>query len=807
AGGFTITAEDADGDPVAGGINLDVNVQDDVPVQGQGGGDSIDVEEESVPGIGGNDENDGLSYTVTNGTIVDNVSWGADGFGKVTGVSGTGQPAAVYDAVAKTYTISTTVYELVVNENGTYSFTLKDNLAHASGLDENWKDLLAGGFTITAEDADGDPVAGGINLDVNVQDDVPNISSAFGNSGITITVPYTPTSTPITYADKNIASFTWGADGAATTAATISGLGANYTASPVTVNSGTGLLSFSIYYFGTKVADISLDPAAGNNDSVTIYKLPGALSFTDLATKDVKAGGPGDYYLPLSSSSVDKTILITGYFDGPSYNGGTKGLVNPSSQGWAGGDNSQNTEEGESIKFSFFDYDASQANQINLAAPETVGAFSFVLDKFTGNGGLPTVTVRVTYGDESHHDFVFTAADNSTYVISGSGLFINNSTVPTTSFQNTSGILSFEIYNEVDGSQTFNIKTVSILTETATAPDLTIPLTLNLFDGDGDQASLAMQLKLDGTDADSPAFSITAGVAPIAVDLDQSGTIEYYSTQYGVTFDYGAGLNPTPWVAPSDGLLVYDYNKDGVINSSREMVFTEWGNIEGLTDREALLAYFDTNGDHQFNNVDAAWSDFGIWQDLNSDGVQQSGEFKTLAEWHIDNISLVASDGVQPHSEADGDVYVASQMKVQYEDGSSGFAEDVTFNAILSDEKSDESAVLSHETYKLNSDNAENVIGSIAVFQFGQGGDVLDLSELLVGSHGDATSLDSYLDFSSHPDSGKSTLTIDVDGVSGGTTHTIHFDNTDLTVLDGATRTDQQIIQDLLDQGNLKVDP
>ncbi|WP_421353173.1 retention module-containing protein, partial [Aeromonas taiwanensis] len=108
-----ITLEGVGGSTASGTLKIDII--DDVPVQGQGGGDSIDVEEESVPGIGGNDENDGLSYTVTNGTIVDNVSWGADGFGKVTGVSGTGQPAAVYDAVAKTYTISTTVYELVVN--------------------------------------------------------------------------------------------------------------------------------------------------------------------------------------------------------------------------------------------------------------------------------------------------------------------------------------------------------------------------------------------------------------------------------------------------------------------------------------------------------------------------------------------------------------------------------------------------------------------------------------------------------------------------------------------------------------------
>ena len=91
-------------------------------------------------------------------------------------------------------------------------------------------------------------------------------------------------------------------------------------------------------------------------------------------------------------------------------------------------------------------------------------------------------------------------------------------------------------------------------------------------------------------------------------------------------------------------------------------------------------------------------------------------------------------------------------------------------------------------------------------FTTGTNGDVLDLSELLSGEHANATSLDQYLNFASGPGTNKSTLTIDLDGSVGGTpTHTIFFDNVDLTA--NSTRTDLQIIQDLLDQGNLKVDP
>ncbi|MGH1409783.1 MAG: type I secretion C-terminal target domain-containing protein, partial [Aeromonas sp.] len=100
-------------------------------------------------------------------------------------------------------------------------------------------------------------------------------------------------------------------------------------------------------------------------------------------------------------------------------------------------------------------------------------------------------------------------------------------------------------------------------------------------------------------------------------------------------------------------------------------------------------------------------------------------------------------------------------------------------------------------------------IGGVDVikdFTIGAGGDVLDISELLMGEHANKTSLDAYLTFATGPGTGKSTLTIDLDGSGAGTTaHIIQFDNIDLTA--GGTRNDQTIIEDLLNQGNLKVDP
>ena len=91
-------------------------------------------------------------------------------------------------------------------------------------------------------------------------------------------------------------------------------------------------------------------------------------------------------------------------------------------------------------------------------------------------------------------------------------------------------------------------------------------------------------------------------------------------------------------------------------------------------------------------------------------------------------------------------------------------------------------------------------------FTTGTGGDVLDISELLNGEHANKASLDAYLTFTSGPGTGKSTLTIDLDGSGGSSaTHVIQFDSIDLTL--GGSRSDQTIIEDLLNQGNLKVDP
>ncbi|WP_241778229.1 type I secretion C-terminal target domain-containing protein [Aeromonas salmonicida] len=116
---------------------------------------------------------------------------------------------------------------------------------------------------------------------------------------------------------------------------------------------------------------------------------------------------------------------------------------------------------------------------------------------------------------------------------------------------------------------------------------------------------------------------------------------------------------------------------------------------------------------------------------------------------------------------------------------------------------------LGSDTFKWLAGDADGSTDNITDFTLGNmasGGDVLDLSDLLVGvptggSNDDlAAALDSYLQF----DTATKTLTIDPDGVVGGSELTIQFQNSlDLASLGS----NQDIIKQLLDDGNLKVDP
>ena len=152
----------------SGSTNFSVSIADSLPSNPVN--DSITVEEESIPGIGGNDEADGLSYEVM-GTFANNADWGVDGFGGITNISFDGND---YSEAGGNITVNDVDgnWTLVVNAvTGAYTFTMLDNIDSTPFGDQVEGTDNLPTFTINAQDGDGSPIS--FNLDVGIVDDIP----------------------------------------------------------------------------------------------------------------------------------------------------------------------------------------------------------------------------------------------------------------------------------------------------------------------------------------------------------------------------------------------------------------------------------------------------------------------------------------------------------------------------------------------------------------------------------------------------------------------------------------------------------
>ena len=134
------------------------------------------------------------------------------------------------------------------------------------------------------------------------------------------------------------------------------------------------------------------------------------------------------------------------------------------------------------------------------------------------------------------------------------------------------------------------------------------------------------------------------GKKPIAIDLNGDGFSFTDVDDSNVFFDVnGDGWRrKVAWINPNDGLLAFDENNNGKIDSGLEVSFARFKQ-GAQTDLQGLAA-FDTNGDGKFTALDANWAQFGVWQDANSNGVSDAGEFRGLSDLGIAEIGL-SSDG------------------------------------------------------------------------------------------------------------------------------------------------------------------
>ncbi|MDB5579874.1 MAG: hypothetical protein JWR80_5050 [Bradyrhizobium sp.] len=133
--------------------------------------------------------------------------------------------------------------------------------------------------------------------------------------------------------------------------------------------------------------------------------------------------------------------------------------------------------------------------------------------------------------------------------------------------------------------------------------------------------------------------SVSLG-APIVLDLDGRRVALTSLVQSNARIDWnGDGVaDRSSWIGSGDAFLFIDRNHDGTVSGASEISFTR--DTPGAnTDLEGLAGY-DSNGDGVLSANDNRFADFGLWQDINGDGVAQSGEVSSLSASGIASIGL-----------------------------------------------------------------------------------------------------------------------------------------------------------------------
>ncbi|MBK4738006.1 calcium-binding protein, partial [Noviherbaspirillum pedocola] len=135
------------------------------------------------------------------------------------------------------------------------------------------------------------------------------------------------------------------------------------------------------------------------------------------------------------------------------------------------------------------------------------------------------------------------------------------------------------------------------------------------------------------TDLQSRFQTALTTISPLILDLDHDG-IETISRTQGIHFDHDGNrfAETTGWVAPDDGLLVWDRNGNGAIDDGSEL----FGNYAQITNGShaangfIALAALDDNHDGKIDAADATFSQLRVWKDADSNAVLGNGELLSL---------------------------------------------------------------------------------------------------------------------------------------------------------------------------------
>ncbi|WOE87096.1 DUF5801 repeats-in-toxin domain-containing protein [Aeromonas veronii] len=738
---FDYVIIDKDGDPSQ--ATLTVNIEDAAPVIGR-------VDEDELPG--GITDND-LQITVATGSLTELLI----GNGPATfslQSSPAFLPTLTSDGVAVTYNVvgntltamagAATIFTLVVQANGAYTFTLSGPLDHplANGNDN---EILTLNLTEAVKATNGGnpvPLAG--DLLIQVEDDVPAILA-------TSNLVYSNSGNP--GGATGVFDYSTGADTRGS--GPFSAADSDFKSIMLTGNvGGTAISAQSVTWVSesatTATFDIEFDYAPNPANPGVKEEATGTLTFDKVnGTYTVTLDGPIEGFQVLKTSA---SLGITGYVPG----GSTVDTTNPE-------------VAVSQLATDFFVQFRSYA--------ETGGG--------TGSNNLQT-------GGTNTNVFV----NGETFTQTSSYVSLSNSENGVAGDTIGKGeVLDLNFYTS---NPTGNLG----LTPTGRADGVYLK-----FDGINNE-DLVIVLKLVGAGGVTTTRALVVSNSDIYRNFSGATALAALAV-YGITLDN------------NDGAIVIESNDYNAAGESWQIY-----GAQILTSVEDITTSVALNYDRDFNDGFDGLTSFANQSDNDVVKVSDIGFIKTqttTVDADLD-FQVVVQD-------ADNDATSSVNLHVTIEAGNvftgtamadiiHGSADNDTLKGLGGDDQligglgndiligglGSDTLVggFGSDTFKWGAGD----IGGVDVikdFTTGTGGDVLDISELLTGEHANSGSLDAYLNFSSDgPGTNKSTLTIDLDGTNGGTTHVIKFDSIDLTTLGNS---DLQIIQKLLDDGNLKVDP
>ncbi|MHC5348170.1 retention module-containing protein [Metapseudomonas furukawaii] len=797
---FVYAIVDRDGDPSS--AVLTVRIEDAAPVIGR-------VDEDELPGGITDGDSD---TTVVSGNLSDLLVGTPSGAQFSVASTPLAMPVLTSDGVTVTYSTegdtlvakagSETVFTLLVQSNGNYTFTLVGALDHPSGAggDDQILTLNLTGALQASNDSGSLPLAG--DLLIQVEDDIPailqtsnlvyaNTDNPGGASGIFVysTGADTRGSGPFSASDSDFAAITlsgtvggaaissaavaWASESATSATFDISFSYAPNPASPGILEQASGTLTFDKVN-GTY--SVSLDePIQG----FTIFKTSTSLSITGYESDSAVVTGSqpdvavvkldNDFYVQYTSyaepgGGTGSNNLNAGASSTSTF---TDGELFSQQMSWVSVSNQANGVAGDTLgKGEVLDLNFYTADPKGFLGVEPSARAAGMFLKFDGVGSEDLVVVLKLVGAnglKTTRALLVSNADIMTansVALAAYGIFLDNN----------DGAIVIEGNDFNAPGENWQIYGAQVLTSVEGISSSSA-INFNSIIGDGGASNVSGRVSFTSSDTDNDVLK----VSDVGFITGESNTLD-------------SNLNFEVAVRDADG----DTTSTQVLQVNLEAGST----FVGTATADSIRG---TSGDDHLTGLggdDVLWGGSGndtldggagidtasyegatsaVTVDLSLAGAQDTGGagLDTL----IDMENLIGSSFDDVLIGNDGDNLLAGNGGDDTLTGGGGAD---TFKWMLGD------------------------TGITTVTGFTPGLDSLDLSQLLTGEHGDSDSLEQYLTMAFGADT---TITVDSNSqaIAGGTGQTIVLEGVNLLTHYSAADT-ASVITSMLDDGSLKVD-